>query len=364
VSITLSSSDIAQLQAAMTTLVSPLRFDQLSDWRSACRVEVETLINAHSSAGMLFYPGEPVANSHDHLAAAMGDYLSYYHTLDTGLQQRRRALGLNVAHWSAVYDMHELVKTEIYNDFSKRRGLLDGIAMTYDMDNPASLAALLFYHERPDSKPFGERGLALLQLLFPAFKAGIDTCFRLVAQKDELGSVFDELAGALSLFDRAGRLVQVNSAMADLLRKESDREKLSQQISRVADAFAEHLRKVRRRRKEEVAFPMWSEIRTPGRRYKIAGSLLSPGVLAPQAMIVVVVNAVGGTQLTDAELRVKYRLTGREVEVARLLGERRGTAQIARALLMSPHTARHHTERVLQKLGVHSRQDVEGALRA
>jgi len=125
VPITLSSSDLTGVQAAITTLVSPLNYERVQDWRRESRLQVEGLLSADSSAGMLPCPGEPLADYAQDLAPAMTDYLSYYYTLDTGLQQRRRELGLNVCHWSAVYDMRKLVKTEIYNDFSKRRGLLD-----------------------------------------------------------------------------------------------------------------------------------------------------------------------------------------------------------------------------------------------
>ena len=57
-------------------------------------------------------------------------------------------------------------------------------------------------------------------------------------------------------------------------------------------------------------------------------------------------------------------LTGREVEVARLLARRLTNAEMAAALGVSAHTVRHHTERVMQKLGVRSRRDVATILLA
>jgi len=59
----------------------------------------------------------------------------------------------------------------------------------------------------------------------------------------------------------------------------------------------------------------------------------------------------------------EYGLTEREVEVARLLAEGRRNIAIASALGISPHTARHHTQRVLAKLGVHSRAEAGAKLR-
>jgi DNA-binding NarL/FixJ family response regulator len=59
----------------------------------------------------------------------------------------------------------------------------------------------------------------------------------------------------------------------------------------------------------------------------------------------------------------QYGLTGREIEVARLLAEGRRNTAIAAALGISPHTARHHTQRVLAKLAVHSRAEAGAKLR-
>jgi DNA-binding CsgD family transcriptional regulator len=56
-------------------------------------------------------------------------------------------------------------------------------------------------------------------------------------------------------------------------------------------------------------------------------------------------------------------LTAREAEVARLLARRASNAELAAALGVSAHTARHHTERVMRKLEVRKRADVAAALR-
>jgi DNA-binding CsgD family transcriptional regulator len=63
-----------------------------------------------------------------------------------------------------------------------------------------------------------------------------------------------------------------------------------------------------------------------------------------------------GSELTHtAYLQLQYGLTAREMQVALLLSQGRSNAAIASALRISSHTARHHTQRILAKLGVHSR---------
>jgi DNA-binding NarL/FixJ family response regulator len=69
----------------------------------------------------------------------------------------------------------------------------------------------------------------------------------------------------------------------------------------------------------------------------------------------------GATQ--SDELTRRFGLTRRESQVAKLLAEGRSNQAIARELKISSHTARHHTQRVLSKLEVHSRAAAGAKLR-
>lgn len=55
-------------------------------------------------------------------------------------------------------------------------------------------------------------------------------------------------------------------------------------------------------------------------------------------------------------------LTRRQSDVAALLARGLNNSEVADALGISTHTARHHTEKVLQKLNLRSRQEVGGVL--
>jgi DNA-binding CsgD family transcriptional regulator len=68
-------------------------------------------------------------------------------------------------------------------------------------------------------------------------------------------------------------------------------------------------------------------------------------------------------QTRVAYLQSRYGLTAREAEVATLLGQGRSNSAIAAALNISNHTARHHTQRVLAKLEVHSRGEAAAKIR-
>jgi DNA-binding CsgD family transcriptional regulator len=67
---------------------------------------------------------------------------------------------------------------------------------------------------------------------------------------------------------------------------------------------------------------------------------------------------------SDDQLMQKFGLTRREAQVARLLSAGGSNQRIAGELRISEHTARHHTQRILAKLAVHSRGEAGAKIRA
>jgi len=106
------------------------------------------------------------------------------------------------------------------------------------------------------------------------------------------------------------------------------------------------------------------ELRTARGRYRVRGSVLSPGLVMPGGAVLVGLELVSPEPLSNETLRLRFGLTPREVQVTRLLTAGRSNADIARALGVSVHTARRHTEHVRMKLGVHSRAAVGAKLSA
>ena len=71
-------------------------------------------------------------------------------------------------------------------------------------------------------------------------------------------------------------------------------------------------------------------------------------------------GTIGGEDAV--RLRDRYGLTVREIEVTQLLLRGESNREIADRLNISEHTARHHTERVLGKLGIRSRAAIPRAV--
>jgi DNA-binding NarL/FixJ family response regulator len=65
----------------------------------------------------------------------------------------------------------------------------------------------------------------------------------------------------------------------------------------------------------------------------------------------------------ESELSSRFGLTRREEQVAILLAHGRSNQAIAGELEISAHTARHHTQRILSKLQVHSRGEAGAKIR-
>lgn len=95
--------------------------------------------------------------------------------------------------------------------------------------------------------------------------------------------------------------------------------------------------------------------RLEGRRLQISTDTTGPVVL-------VHVHHMQDELPSHEVIRSRFGLTRKEACVARLIAEDQTNEEIAIELSISPHTARHHTERVLAKLDVKSRTKVRNAL--
>lgn len=103
-------------------------------------------------------------------------------------------------------------------------------------------------------------------------------------------------------------------------------------------------------------------------RYQLIGrTILRTSALAPVTLVLVVTPEKGiaaaiPSDEPDPDACARFRFTSREAVVATLLAARRTNREISATLGISTHTARHHVQRVLEKLGVSSRREVAGML--
>jgi len=109
--------------------------------------------------------------------------------------------------------------------------------------------------------------------------------------------------------------------------------------------------------------PALREVRADGRVYHLRGTLATGWMPGGEAGVLVTAAFELVNPLTDLELRSRYGLSAREVEVARLVATGLSNQEVAEQLGVSYFTARNHVERVLSKLGVGNRSRVGAVLR-
>jgi DNA-binding CsgD family transcriptional regulator len=181
-----------------------------------------------------------------------------------------------------------------------------------------------------------------------ALGSGIAMLHRLHAWRGTLGQVCDDMNAGLAIFRRDGvREITRNSRWSELLDQEPERDRLLQLIRRQVAHTAGSVGSLR--------MNYW-ELELSGRSYRLTAQPAPAGTLLPEAGVLVLMDRLGLELPTTRELRVAFGLRGREPQIALLAAEGLSNAAIAQRLRLSAHTVRHYLERVLTRLGLHSRK--------
>ena len=123
-------------------------------------------------------------------------------------------------------------------------------------------------------------------------------------------------------------------------------------------AAASIIRQMNRSTTESVS----REVTCDQKSYRLEGRRLQTVTETTGPIVLVFVEPAPQLLPSEEELREQFGLSRKEVKVARLIAEGLSNEEVAVELSISPHTARHHTERVLAKLEVRSRIHVRAAL--
>jgi len=166
--------------------------------------------------------------------------------------------------------------------------------------------------------------------------------------KITLDQVCDDMNAGLAIFRRDGaHEITRNSRWGELIDEEPERDRLLQMIRRQVGYTAASAGSLR--------MDYW-ELELSGRSYRLTAKPAPAGTLLPEAGVLVLMDRLGPELPTTRELRVAFGLRGREPQVALLAAEGLSNAAIAQRLRLSAHTVRHYLERVLGRLGLHSRK--------
>jgi DNA-binding CsgD family transcriptional regulator len=167
----------------------------------------------------------------------------------------------------------------------------------------------------------------------------------------------DEIDQGMAFFTCAGRPILVNRAFRKLVERDGGR-----QLAAEVDLFADSVSRIVALRCLETHQTVedLSGLNVPyaGEPLNIRGTYLGLDLFGETGTILITVERPRSEPLSQDVLRQRFGLTRQESRITRLLAEGCSNAEIAQRLSISPHTARHHTERILRKLGIHSRAEV------
>jgi len=362
--LTLSSHEMALLGNALTITAAPLAYARTRDWGTAVRHAIEPLLGAAKSMSAL-----PLGNGAFECPAddvePWGIYVQSGFADERG-DRRIGRRGPEVADMPMVHDVPGLLRSELYNEFALPCGMFQPISIQLFIGATPAPAVLTFFRSSPHSQPFGQRGVAILELVLPVFRASVELLIGLERTRvcGAFAPLVDALPEAAALCNASGQLLHESPSLARLLSAEALASRVRGAIANVARALASVATEgTSKSARSSLGVPPAFEVSGARSRYAVRGSLLATPILDGRgASIIVFVCAAPPRAYSDGELQDRFALTTREIEVLRLLAVGRSAREVAAALGISYYTARHHIEHVLAKLGVHTRAAVAAAV--
>jgi DNA-binding CsgD family transcriptional regulator len=373
-SVRFTGEDLSRIEATMQALLSPLASPDVDSWRDLVLERLTDLLAADRALFGMAMPG--IDSPHRLFGATESElepYLIHYCYVDptrtliprvedgivSGTLLQRALPGGRAGYH----------RTEVYTDYYRPLGVEDHVSILVEPALKPRTRVLLgasvvlsAYSSRWGTELFGDKGLAIMRLLRPALLAGVEALDALSRHRTSLERTVDLIRDAALLCSANGDALHQNRAMTDLLISDPERERIDGAL-RVAARTLAWLARNRREHGREVALsPQLDTIRTQRATYRVRGSLLEvrPGTREPG--MIIVLERFGADDVAPEVLQERFGLTRREALVALLLVQRRRNSEIAEVLSISPNTARRHTDSVLLKLGVHSRDAVPDAI--
>jgi DNA-binding CsgD family transcriptional regulator len=363
------SVDQRQLTAAMSALLSPLSYDTRDDWFGAISREIRPLFRGEST--LIAFASRNASGHFSADAPELARRVESFTTSNAGeihfddevmeagmVERRERSMAVFTSALLDHLSGGQLRKSLLYNEVSLRFGACVTYAVAVRGNDGEALLGVNAARARRD--PLSAETLTLLSLLAAPFQAGFEILHRMEAAQTALETTVDLSSDGIAIYDGAKALeLHRNPALVALLEAEPEASIVEDRVRTLARSLCALTRCADARTRVRTparAIPAFDDVRTSTRQYTLRASFLPPFVFAREHVVLVAVER-GGISLPSAKaLQHAFGLTPREAQVALRLALGDSDAELARTLGVSPHTVRHHTERVFDKLQVRSRK--------
>ena len=360
---------VERLNAAQRILLSPLSHGDLGEWQLKANRAVRRLVGADHS---VFSLPSTERSAHPRLLTDDTDptfparFLDYFTGVVAGeyrfrdpmlerAERMRRAAGPAAFHELDLASRDAIRRSVALQEIFRPAGLTSQIGISTSL--PEAEATQFFGFEGANAERRSERGLELLRLLVPAFETGARTQRGWHLRGAAFAGALDGANLAAGVYSASGVLLHETAGLREILAAEHERDTLREEMTVLARSLGSSLRADAGIIDAAGACRPKGHVRCGAATYCLLASFLDPDLLGDEGVLVVV-SRQRPLLPTPAELTTRFPLSRREAEVALLLARGVADAAVAERLAISHHTARRYSERVLRKLGIHSRAAV------
>jgi DNA-binding CsgD family transcriptional regulator len=350
-------SELLQLRSALRELLAQRAGGVAEQWQRSVLRTLRVLTNSDKAILVIRTPNGPSSYGVEVSPDVLSTYVNRFADLDRS-RVAAREYGLEAWTLDDLWQPGELQRSKYYQLFAVPNQLHDTVGVTLQIASPRAELCLLFHRTRPGPSGTTDHRRELLGVLLEPIRAGFALNLGTNDPSCELSPVIDVTGQALVLYGLDGRELAQNPVMRRVLAQDEERDALLNQIRGVANSVLACLSVggEPRDRSHRKADGTRREVATSQAAYRLRGNLVGRNALGHGTAVLVSLDRVAFQVPAPDSIRARYSLTVRELQVASLLMHRLTNGEIARMLGISPHTARHHTESVLTKVGVRSRQ--------
>ena len=351
------------MRSALRELLAQRSGERVEVWRQSVLHSLRILTGSDKAILVVRTAAGPSAYGEDVSQDLLSAYVSRFADLD-----RSRAAaaqhGLEVWSLSQLWPPGELERSKYYQSFAAPNRLHETVGVTLQFASPRAEVCLVFHKTGRGLLAVTEHRRELLGLLLEPIRVGFGVDLGVADPIPQMSSLIDVTGQALALYGLDGRELTQNPVMRRILAQDNERDALLEQIRGVARSVLACLANggEPRGRTHRQADGTRREVATSQAAYRLRGNLVGRNALGHGTAILVSLDRVAFQVPAPDSIRARYGLTLRELQVASLLMHRLTNAEVARMLGISPHTARHHTESVLAKFGVRSREALRRAI--